>query len=44
VRESNGERARHPSRAGWALLRAVEEVHDRAGVGSVVLCVGRVSA
>ena len=38
----NGETVRYPSRAGWALLRAVEAVYDRAGVGAVVFCVGRV--
>ena len=43
VREVNGEKARYPSRAGWAVLHAVEAVYDRAGVGAVVFCVGRVS-
>jgi hypothetical protein len=38
----DGETVRYPSRAGWALLRAVEAVYDRAGVGAVVFCVGRV--
>jgi SAM-dependent methyltransferase len=33
--------ARYPNRAGWALLRGMETIHDRAGVGSVVLCVAR---
>jgi SAM-dependent methyltransferase len=32
---------RYPSRAGWAVLRAMEAIHDRAGVGSVVLCVAK---
>jgi 2-polyprenyl-3-methyl-5-hydroxy-6-metoxy-1,4-benzoquinol methylase len=41
-RTVDGETARYPSRPGWALLRAVEAVYDRAGVGAVVLCVGRV--
>jgi SAM-dependent methyltransferase len=42
VRELDGRRARYPNRAGWALLRATEAVYDRAGVGAVVFCVGRV--
>lgn len=33
---------RYPGRAAWAALHAIEAVHDRAGVGAVVLCVGRV--
>ena len=32
----------YPTRAGWAVLRGVEAVYDRAGVGAVVVCVGRV--
>jgi SAM-dependent methyltransferase len=43
VRERDGRRERYPTRAGWALLRATEAAYDRAGVGAVVLCVGRVS-
>jgi SAM-dependent methyltransferase len=31
-----------PTAAGWAVLSAVEAVYDRAGVGAVVVCVGRV--
>lgn len=42
VRQVDGEPVRFPSRAGWALLRAVEAVYDRAGVGAVAFCVGRV--
>lgn len=38
----DGRPGRYPNRAGWALLHAVETVYDRAGVGSVVFCVGRV--
>lgn len=32
---------RYPNRAGWAVLRTMEAIHDRAGVGSVVLCVAK---
>jgi SAM-dependent methyltransferase len=42
VRAVDGEPARYPTRTGWALLRAAEAIHDAAGVGAVVLCVGRV--
>lgn len=42
-REAGGAQARYPSRAGWGLLRAVEAVHDRAGVGAVVFSVARVA-
>jgi SAM-dependent methyltransferase len=35
------EAARRPTRVGWAILRATEAAYDRAGVGSVVLCVAR---
>ncbi len=42
-RGANGHRERYPSRAGWAVLRATEAVYDRAGVGSVVFCIGRVA-
>lgn len=42
VRSVDGGAARFPTRLGWALLRATGAVYDRAGVGSVVLCVGRV--
>jgi SAM-dependent methyltransferase len=31
-----------PTRPGWWLLRLVEAVHDAAGIGTVVLAVGRV--
>jgi len=40
--DPDGSGIRRPNRAGWALLRAMEAFHDRAGVGSVVLCVGQV--
>jgi SAM-dependent methyltransferase len=43
VREVNGDTARVPTRAGWAVLRATEAVYDRAGVGTVVFCVGTVA-
>ncbi len=33
-----------PTRAGWALLHAIAALYDRAGVGSVVLCVGAVTS
>jgi 2-polyprenyl-3-methyl-5-hydroxy-6-metoxy-1,4-benzoquinol methylase len=39
LRETGGVSARYPTRAGWLLLRGVETIHDRAGVGSVVLCI-----
>lgn len=42
VRERDGQRARYPSRAGWALLHAMEALYDRGGAGAVVFCVGRV--
>jgi 2-polyprenyl-3-methyl-5-hydroxy-6-metoxy-1,4-benzoquinol methylase len=32
----------YPTRPGWALLRLVEAAYDGAGVGAVVVCVGRV--
>ena len=32
----------YPTRAGWALLRAVEAVYDAGGAGAVVVCLGRV--
>ncbi len=41
-RRVDGGQARYPSRLGWAVLRTAEAIHDRAGVGSVVFCVGRV--
>jgi hypothetical protein len=43
VRSVNGAEARFPTRAGWAMLRATEAVYDRAGVGTVVFCVGTVA-
>jgi 2-polyprenyl-3-methyl-5-hydroxy-6-metoxy-1,4-benzoquinol methylase len=43
VRTVGGRQARYPGRLGWAVLRATEAIYDRAGVGTVVLCVGRVS-
>lgn len=39
-----GEKARYPTRAGWAVLHAMETIYDKAGVGAVVVCVGRVPA
>jgi hypothetical protein len=42
VRTVDGQRGLYPTRLGWAVLRATEAVYDRAGVGSVVFCVGRV--
>jgi SAM-dependent methyltransferase len=42
VRSVDGAQARFPTRAGWAVLRATEAVYDRAGVGTVVFCVGTV--
>jgi hypothetical protein len=39
----DGEQARHPTRAGWAVLHAMEAIYDKAGVGAVVFCVGRVT-
>jgi 2-polyprenyl-3-methyl-5-hydroxy-6-metoxy-1,4-benzoquinol methylase len=41
VRAPDGEPALYPTRAGWAVLRATEWIYDRAGVGAVVLCIGR---
>lgn len=42
VRVVDGAQARFPTRTGWAVLRATEAVYDRAGVGTVVFCVGTV--
>lgn len=39
----DGDSARYPTRAGWAVLRATEAIYDKAGVGAVVFCVGTVS-
>jgi SAM-dependent methyltransferase len=41
VRVVNGLEARYPTRAGWAVLHAMEAIYDRAGVGAVVFCIGR---
>lgn len=41
-RRMNGDQARVPGMAGWTALRAIESLHDRAGVGTVVFAVGRV--
>jgi SAM-dependent methyltransferase len=41
VAAPDGETARYPTRAGWTILRATEWIYDRAGVGAVVVCVGR---
>lgn len=38
----DGQQARYPTRAGWAVLRTAEALYDRAGVGAVVFCVGAV--
>jgi 2-polyprenyl-3-methyl-5-hydroxy-6-metoxy-1,4-benzoquinol methylase len=38
---TNGEKARYPTRGGWTVLRLVEALYDKAGVGTVVFCVGR---
>lgn len=38
----DGRTVRHPTSVGWRALRLAEKLHDRAGVGSVVLCVGRI--
>lgn len=43
VRSVDGAQARFPTRAGWTVLRATEAVYDRAGVGTVVFCVGTVA-
>lgn len=40
-REAGGERARYPTRLGWAILRLTEAVYDLAGAGAVVFCVAR---
>ena len=40
VRAEGGVESRYPTRAGWMLLRMMEMVYDKAGVGSVVLCIG----
>jgi SAM-dependent methyltransferase len=42
MRSVDGAQARFPTRAGWAVLHATEAVYDRAGVGTVVFCVGTV--
>jgi SAM-dependent methyltransferase len=42
-RTVNGAQARFPTRTGWAVLRATEAAYDRAGVGTVVFCVGTVA-
>lgn len=39
----DGRTVRYPTRAGWAALRLTEAIYDRAGVGTVVVCVGRVA-
>lgn len=41
-RAVQGRPVRHPGRIGWAVLRATERLHDRAGVGGVVFAVARV--
>lgn len=43
VRAVNGAEDRFPTRLGWAVLHATESVYDRAGVGTVVFCVGTVA-
>lgn len=42
VEHVDGQDVRYPTRAGWSVLHAMEAVYDRAGVGAVVFCVGRV--
>lgn len=42
VQTLDGREARYPTRAGWAVLHAMEAIYDRAGVGTVVVCVGAV--
>jgi SAM-dependent methyltransferase len=42
-RRADDREARYPSPLGWTVLRGVEAIQDRAGVGSVVFCVGRVA-
>jgi SAM-dependent methyltransferase len=42
-RRINGDTTLIPTRAGWAVLHATEAVYDRAGVGTVVFCVGTVA-
>jgi 2-polyprenyl-3-methyl-5-hydroxy-6-metoxy-1,4-benzoquinol methylase len=44
MRTVDGQQARYPTRLGWAVLRATEAIYDRAGVGSVVFCVGQVAS
>lgn len=39
----NGELVRRPGRAAWAVLRALDALYDRRGVGSVVLGIGRLA-
>jgi SAM-dependent methyltransferase len=39
--EWNGARERVPSQAGWAVLRAIDALYDRKGVGTVVFTVSR---
>jgi len=41
-RGANGDTARVPNSAGWAVLHALEALYDRAGVGTVVFSVSRV--
>ena len=36
-----GETALYPTRLGWKILRATEWIYDRAGVGTVAVCVGK---
>jgi 2-polyprenyl-3-methyl-5-hydroxy-6-metoxy-1,4-benzoquinol methylase len=43
VRAVDGAQVRFPTRLGWAVLHATEAVYDRAGVGTVVFCVGTVA-
>jgi SAM-dependent methyltransferase len=41
-REVAGEHVRYPSRAGWAVLMALQALYDRVGAGQVAVCIGRV--
>jgi len=41
-REVDGQAVRYPNRTGWAVLRLVEAVYDKAGAGAVVFGVARV--
>lgn len=40
-RVHSGHRRRYPGRVGWAALRGMEALYDRAGIGTVVFSVSR---